>query len=84
MQSATIWEDGLSVDLERLTSPQKAIQDVTRYRLYILPASIPLSLGLTCLHDPVEGNPAHALITGDMSKPIARKLARAAQRMIYP
>jgi hypothetical protein len=38
--------DGLSVDLERLTTPEVAIIDRTKYRLARLQASVPMSLGL--------------------------------------
>jgi hypothetical protein len=56
----------------------------------ILPATVPLSLSLACVHDPVsetEGtpaNPAHALIQGEITKTIARKLAKACQFVERP
>ena len=39
-------EDGLSVDLERLTTYAKSIQDRSRFRLYALRAGFTVSLGL--------------------------------------
>ena len=77
-------EDGLSVDIERLTTYEKAIQDRTKYRLYALVAEVPRNLGLECIHDPVAGNHAHALITGKLTKSISRKLARAVEKVAYP
>lgn len=77
-------EDGLSVDIQRLTTYEKAIQDRTKYRLYALEAGIPRNLGLECIYDPVEGNDAHALIKGKFTKPISRRLARAAEKVAYP
>ena len=56
----------------------------------ILPAALPLSLGLACVHDPVSeteetpANPAHALIQGEITKTIARKLAKACQLVERP
>lgn len=73
-------KDGLSVDLERLTTFDTAIVDRSKYRLYSLSAKVPFGLGLECVHDPIPENYAHALIKG-ISKSIARKLSRAAQRV---
>lgn len=77
-------ENGLSVDIERLTSYERAIQDRTKYRLYALKAEIPRNLGLECIHDPVEGNDAHALIKGKITKSISKRLARAVEKVRYP
>ncbi|MFH0991178.1 MAG: hypothetical protein V1799_14305 [bacterium] len=70
--------DGLSVDLERLTTPDVAIIDRTKYRLARFEASVPLSLGLACLHAPRCDNPAHSLIQGNFTTSIRRQLASAA------
>ena len=49
----------------------------------VLPAAVPLSAGLGCVHDPTPAtehqlaNPAHALILGPIDKTLARKLAKA-------
>lgn len=53
-------EDGLSVDIERLTTHEKSILDRTKFRLYGIKAKIPREAGLECVYDPVEGNDAHA------------------------
>jgi hypothetical protein len=74
--------DGLSVDLERLTTPEDAILDRTKFRLARLKASIPLSLGLACVHDPKADCPAHSLIQGDFTSSVRRQLALAATFVI--
>ncbi|NJL14808.1 MAG: hypothetical protein HC913_18610 [Microscillaceae bacterium] len=77
-------EDGLSVDIERLTTREKSIQDVSRFRLYALNAAFTVSLGLENKHDPKPDNYAHALITGNITRSIARKLAKEAKKIAYP
>src|SRR5690606_14364120 len=68
-------ENGLSVDLERLTTHAMAIQDKSRFRLYALKAGFTTSLGLDILHDPLKDNYAHTLILGQISRGVSRKLA---------
>jgi hypothetical protein len=77
-------EEGLSVNIERLTTYEATILDKSRFRLYVLSASEPRSLGLDCLHDPKPENDAHALITGSITKSISRQLAAKARRASYP
>jgi hypothetical protein len=77
-------EDGLSVDIEKLSTHEQPIQDPKRFRLFSLEAAHTVELGLTNEHDPIEGNYAHALIKGNISKGVARKLAAAARRINYP
>lgn len=77
-------EDGLSVDVERLTSYAKSIQDRTRFRLYSLRAEFTVALGLENVHDPKDDNYAHALIKGNISRGVAKKLAKEAVRISYP
>lgn len=77
-------EDGLSVDLERLTTYPRAIQDRSRFRLFALCAEYTVSLGLENVHDPIEDNYAHTLMKGNITRGIARKLASNAVRINYP
>ena len=77
-------EDGLSVDIERLTTYSKAIQDRRRFRLFALRAEFTESLGLQNVHVPLPDNVAHALIKGEITRSVARKLARNARRINYP
>lgn len=73
-------EDGISVDLARLTTPEKSVLNREKYRLAVLKASVPMSEGLSCVHDPLEDgtNDAHSLIVGNINKGVSRTLARAA------
>jgi hypothetical protein len=41
-------------------------------------------LELEVKHDPIDGNKAHALVLGNKTKSIARKLANACKVEIYP
>lgn len=76
-------ENGLSVDLERLTTYEKSISDKFRFRLFSIEASETKSLGLENRHNPQPENYAHTLIIGDFSRSISRKLATMAKRINY-
>ena len=75
-------EDGLSVDLERLTTREKSIVAREKYRLFSIVASFTSSLGLVNVHAPKSDNYAHSLIKGNITRPIARKLAGTAVRVL--
>lgn len=77
-------ENGLSVDIERRTTYDRSVLDRTRFRLYRLEAAFPRSLGLECLHDPLPDNEAHALITGEFTDAVSRRLARCAELVPDP
>lgn len=77
-------EEGLSVDLERLTTYARSIQDRSRFRLYALKAGFTSALGLENVHDPLENNYAHTLIKGNITRGVSRKLAKNAVRIPYP
>ena len=77
-------EEGLSVDVARLTTFEKSIEDASRFRLFALQASFVVELGLNCEHDPLPENFAHALIKGNINRKIARKLAQNATRVNFP
>lgn len=72
-------EDGLSVDLERLTTPQNTIQDRTRFRLrriYVGIVKNEINDGLDVIHNPVQGNIAHSLITGNITGSKQKQLVK--------
>ena len=75
-------EDGLSVDIAALTTPELTIKKSELFGVAEFSASIPLELGFPCRHDPKHGNDAHALIVGD-TKPIAKKLSKAVTQVFY-
>ncbi len=77
-------ENGLSVDLERLTTYTKSIQDRSRFRLYAVRAGFTASLGLQNVHDPKDDNYSHTLIKGNITRGISRRLAKEAIRISYP
>jgi len=77
-------EKGISVNIERLTTYEKSILDVKRFRLYFVQAKVPITMGLECIRDPVSDNYAHALIKGEIKRPISKKLSAAAKRIKYP
>jgi hypothetical protein len=52
-------EKGVSADLERLTTHQKAIVDPKRFRLFGLQVAKVRSLMLVCWPDPIPENTAH-------------------------
>ncbi len=60
-------EDGISVDLERLSSFEKARLNDKRYRLLRINAGIirnQINDGVDVVHNPMPQNDAHCLITG--------------------
>ena len=67
-------EDGLSVDIMALTTLEQAVPNRATHTAAILPARVPLSLKLPCVHDPIPDNPAHALIQ-NVTPAVARQLA---------
>jgi hypothetical protein len=77
-------EEGLSVDLEKLTTYPKSIGDVEKYRLFAVIAGDVRSLGLDCFHKPVEGNYAHSEIVGNNSNSVRSQLAKTAIYIHYP
>jgi hypothetical protein len=69
----------LSVDrLALLTSAEEALDVWKGYGLAALDAGDVRRLGLEVKADPLDDNPAHALILGNKTKAIARRLARMA------
>lgn len=69
-------EDGLSINIAALTTPEATVGNAKAFGVAEISASTPISLGYDCTHNPQPENFAHALIVGD-TKPIAKKLAKA-------
>jgi hypothetical protein len=67
----------ISVDLAKLTTPEASVDRAGRpgFLLGQLVAGEARNLGFAIRHDPVAGNPAHALITGENSNSLCRALA---------
>ena len=70
-------ENGLSVDIAKLTTPEKSVLDPGRFNVAEILAATPINLNFPCVHDPKSDNEAHALILGENTKPIAKKLSLA-------
>ncbi len=80
-------DPSISVDLARLTTPEETRQRARNPAVAgvgELPASVPLSLGFTVRHAPVEGNPAHCLIEGRTTKDFCQPLADQTRIIIAP
>lgn len=79
-------EKGLSVDIEKLTTYEKSIVSIEKYRLFALKAKNIRSLGLHCNHIPIAGNDAHAEISGEnLNRPkIYSQLAKQAVYVNFP
>ena len=71
-------EDGLSVNIANLTTPQLTIKDYPNDLIAEFSATIPLKENFNCVHKPSKANLAHAIIEGN-TNPIAKKLANAAK-----
>jgi len=69
-----IKEEGLSVDVERMTTYARSILRAADFRLYALVTGSVRELNLSVCHDPCPKedpeNPAHALISGTAGKPV--------------
>jgi hypothetical protein len=73
-------EDGLSVNIAALTTPEATVGNSTEFGVAEISASTPISLGFQCKHNRQPDNYAHALIVGD-TNPIAKKLSRAVKQI---
>ena len=69
-------EDGLSVNIAALTTPEATVGNAEEFGVAEISAATPIGLGYDCIHNPQPENDAHALIVGD-TKPIAKKLSKA-------
>jgi hypothetical protein len=73
--------DGLSVDLERLSSISKSVLDRNKFGLLRINAGQVRSISLDCKHNPVNDNPAHSLITGKITDSLRSKLIGFAKKV---
>ena len=72
-------EDGLSVDLEKLSSYSKATLGRSDFRLLQLNVGVirnDINDGLDVISDPIENNEAHSLITGNITKGKQKQLVK--------
>ena len=69
-------EDGLSVNIAALTTPEITVVNEKEFGVAEFSASTPIDLGYECEHNPQPDNNSHALIVGDTNQ-IAKKLSKA-------
>lgn len=76
-------EKGLSVDLERFTTPTVSVKDKKAYRLCALRAGSVRELFLTCWHDPLPDNRAHTQISTTENAPEGCKVPEFAGKASF-
>jgi len=72
-------EDGLSVNLEKLTSFKETTLGTSNFRVLKVNVGViryTINDGLDVIHDPLPNNTAHSLITGNISKSKQKKLIK--------
>ena len=77
-------ENGISVNLEHLTTLEESIIDRTKYRLLRLRAGAVQQINLTIEHSPEPNNYSHSLIKGVIDRKTGRKLASIAVKVKFP
>ena len=81
---AAFTDPELSVDLARLTTSEQSLSGHASHGLASIKAGHARSLGQDVFHDPLETNPAHALVKGKKTPRIGRSLARSAKWEALP
>ena len=75
----------LSVQLAKLvTSPEDCLRDRPLFGVGAITVADVIDLGFAVVHDPLPGDPAHALVIGENSKQMARALTRITTVLIPP
>ena len=79
-------EEGLSVDIEKLTTYEKSIISIEKYRLFAVSSKDVRSLELDCIHKPLPDNYAHAEIYGSAlnKNKVCSQLSKFAVYINYP
>jgi len=73
----------LSVDIARLTTPEKVLLSHSGYGIGIITASFVLNLKLVIYHAPEPSNYAHAIVFGKITGSMAKLIARSAKLLRY-
>lgn len=82
--SNTSKTDDMSVDLARLTSPQKTISEYTNFGIASFLAGYARKLNQKVLHDPIPENLAHSNVRGKKNSKIRKKLAEGSRIILLP
>jgi len=80
-------EDGLSVNLERLTTVEKSILNPSKFKLFKINVGVvknEINDDLDVVYNPKEDNEAHCLITGNITKGKANQLKKNANEVNLP
>ena len=81
---AAFTDPELSVDLARLTTLEQSLSGHATHGLASIRAGHARSLGQDVFHDPLDTNPAHAIVKGKKTPRIGRSLARSAKWEVFP
>ncbi len=73
-----------SVDLARLTTVEECAERRTGCDVGELRAQAPMDLGFVVLHQPLDGNRAHCILTGENNREKRTALAEATRIRRYP
>ncbi len=84
LSSANFIGPNTSVNIERLTTIEQTLAGYENFGLVRIMTGNIRELGEEVLHDPIEGNYSHAIIPGQRSASVARKLAQIASIVITP
>lgn len=82
--SAAFKDAEMSVDVARLTTPKQTLTGYPSHGLASITAGHARAEGQDVFHDPLELNPAHAIVKGNKPLSIARRLAQSAKWEALP
>ena len=76
--------DEMSVDLARLTTPEKTVSQYPTCGVAGFLAGLARKLEQRVLHDPIPGNIAHSKVKGQKTRGIRKKLAKGSTVVLLP
>lgn len=76
--------DDMSVDLDRLTTPEKTASEYPGCGVASFLAGLARKLGQQVLHDPIPTNIAHSTVRGKKTESIRKKLAKGSTIILLP
>lgn len=76
--------DEMSVNLARLTTPERTVAPYPTYGVAGFFACLARKLDQQVLHDPTRGNVAHSKVKGQKTKAIRKKLAKRSTIVLPP
>ncbi len=76
--------DDMSVDLARLTTPEKTVSEYPGLGVASFLAGLARKLKQQVLHDPIPTNIAHSTVRGKKTRSISKKLAEGSTPILLP